>query len=84
MKESGAAATEGGRGGELDLRRVRERVLAKGFTVQQLESCLDEYAAIDVSGTILNVCLFILLTRSIDLANCCRGYEVGLHRDRRV
>ena len=49
MRDSGAAATEGGRNGELDLRRVRERVLAKGFTVQQLEACLDEYADLDVS-----------------------------------
>lgn len=48
MRDSGAAATGEGRG-ELDMRRVRERVLAKGFTVQQLESCLDEYAMLDVS-----------------------------------
>lgn len=48
MRDSGAAATGEGRG-ELDMRRVRERVLAKGFTVQQLESAIDEYAAIDVS-----------------------------------
>lgn len=31
------------------MRRVRERVLAKGFTAQQLESAIDEYAMIDVS-----------------------------------
>jgi DNA replication licensing factor MCM7 len=49
MRESGAAATGEGRG-ELDMRRVRERVLAKGFTTQQLESCLNEYADLDVSG----------------------------------
>lgn len=48
MRESGAAATGEGRG-ELDMRRVRERILAKGFTTQQLESCLDEYASLDVS-----------------------------------
>lgn len=48
MRDSGAAATGEGRG-ELDMRRVRERVLAKGFTVQQLESCLDEYGELDVS-----------------------------------
>lgn len=49
MRESGAAATGAGRG-ELDMRRVRERVLAKGFTTQQLEACLNEYADLDVSG----------------------------------
>ncbi|KAG9729854.1 hypothetical protein KCU73_g12011, partial [Aureobasidium melanogenum] len=50
MRESGAAATGEGRG-ELDLRRVRERVLAKGFTLQQLESCLDEYSDLDIWQT---------------------------------
>ncbi|KAF2769249.1 MCM-domain-containing protein [Teratosphaeria nubilosa] len=50
MRDSGAAATGEGRG-ELDMRRVRERVLAKGFTVQQLEACLDEYATIDIWQT---------------------------------
>ncbi|KAK4615400.1 DNA replication licensing factor mcm7 [Fulvia fulva] len=50
MRESGAAATGEGRG-ELDMRRVRERVLAKGFTAQQLEAAVDEYASIDVWQT---------------------------------
>ncbi|KAL1304596.1 hypothetical protein AAFC00_003565 [Neodothiora populina] len=50
MRESGAAATGEGRG-ELDLRRVRERVLAKGFTIQQLESCIEEYADLDIWQT---------------------------------
>ncbi|SMR57702.1 unnamed protein product [Zymoseptoria tritici ST99CH_3D1] len=50
MRESGAAATAEG-GGELDLRKVRERVLAKGFTAQQLEAALDEYADIDIWQT---------------------------------
>jgi len=61
MKESGAAATESGGGGELDLRRVRERVLAKGFTTQQLEVCLDEYANLDVS-----FCFRLCSSRSTD------------------
>ncbi|EME39226.1 hypothetical protein DOTSEDRAFT_91650 [Dothistroma septosporum NZE10] len=50
MRESGAAATGEGRG-ELDMRRVRERVLAKGFTAQQLEGAVDEYASIDIWQT---------------------------------
>ncbi|KAF7194758.1 DNA replication licensing factor mcm7 [Pseudocercospora fuligena] len=50
MKESGAAATGEG-SGELDMRRVRERVLAKGFTAQQLETAIDEYAMIDIWQT---------------------------------
>ncbi|KAK4995124.1 DNA replication licensing factor MCM7 [Elasticomyces elasticus] len=51
MRDSGAAAVGEGRSGELDMRRVRERVLAKGFTLQQLEACLDEYAGLDIWQT---------------------------------
>ncbi|KAK8167959.1 MCM2/3/5 family-domain-containing protein [Phyllosticta citrichinensis] len=50
MKESGAAMAADG-SGELDLRRVRERVLAKGFTADQFEEAIDEYALIDVWQT---------------------------------
>ena len=49
MRASGAAAVGDGSRGELDLRRVRERVLAKGFTVDQFEQAIDEYALLDVS-----------------------------------
>lgn len=49
MEASGAAAVGDGTRGELDLRRVRERVLAKGFTADQFESAIDEYAMLDVS-----------------------------------
>ncbi|KAL9085510.1 MAG: hypothetical protein Q9165_007555 [Trypethelium subeluteriae] len=49
MRASGAAAVGDGSNGELDLRRVRERVLAKGFTVDQFEQAVDEYALLDVS-----------------------------------
>lgn len=39
----------GGEGnGELSMRTVRERVLAKGFTDDQLAEVVDEYAALDV------------------------------------
>ena len=47
MAASGAASVGEG---ELDLRRVRERVLAKGFTADQFESAIDEYAMLDVSA----------------------------------
>ncbi|KAF2109074.1 MCM2/3/5 family-domain-containing protein [Lophiotrema nucula] len=50
MEASGAAATGDG-SGELDLRRVRERVLAKGFTADQFEQAIDEYALLDVWQT---------------------------------
>lgn len=78
MKESGAAATGEGQG-ELDLRRVRERVLAKGFTLQQLEACLDEYADLDVS--LLDCVYFLLLLMLVitDLADGRGRHEAGVH-----
>jgi DNA replication licensing factor MCM7 len=49
MEASGAAAVGDGARGELDLRRVRERVLAKGFTADQFEQAIEEYSMLDVS-----------------------------------
>jgi DNA replication licensing factor MCM7 len=49
MRESGAAAAEDGQEGELSLRRVRQRVLAKGFTEDQLTKTIQEYQELDVS-----------------------------------
>lgn len=49
MRESGAAAAGDGQEGELSMRKVRERVLAKGFTEDQLTQTIDEYAELDVS-----------------------------------
>jgi DNA replication licensing factor MCM7 len=83
MRDSGAAATGEGRG-ELDMRRVRERVLAKGFTAQQLESCLDEYAELDVSFSLMmHPPLRNTDNQFLDLANCGRRYASRLHRGRR-
>lgn len=51
MRDSGAAAV-GGRGGsssELIMSRVRELVIAKGFTLDQLNSTIEEYSLLDVS-----------------------------------
>ena len=51
MAASGAAAAGDGTTGELSLRRVSERVLARGFTQQQVDACVDEYALLDVWQT---------------------------------
>ncbi|KAF2454867.1 putative DNA replication licensing factor Mcm7 [Lineolata rhizophorae] len=51
MAASGAAAVGEGSSGELDLRRVRERVLAKGFTADQFREAIEEYEALDVWQT---------------------------------
>ena len=49
MRESGAAAVGDGNRGELSLRKVRERVIAKGFTEDQFNQALNEYMQLDVS-----------------------------------
>lgn len=67
MAVSGAAATADGARGELSLRKVRERVLAKGFTVEQFEMCIDEYALLDVSALFLPP-FFLLLARRPDFS----------------
>ncbi|KAH8698309.1 putative DNA replication licensing factor Mcm7 [Talaromyces proteolyticus] len=48
MRESGAAAAGDGEDGQLSLRKVRERVLAKGFTEDQLTQTIEEYAEMNV------------------------------------
>lgn len=50
---SGAAAADDSDGRVLSLRKVRERVLAKGFTDDQLTMVIDEYAGMDVSLALL-------------------------------
>jgi len=52
MKDSGAAAVGDGSRGELSLKRVRERVLAKGFTEDQLSQAIDEYSLLDVGSAL--------------------------------
>lgn len=49
LRESGAAAVGDGEDNELSVRRIRERVLAKGFTEDQLTTALYEYTELGVS-----------------------------------
>ncbi|KAI4153255.1 MAG: hypothetical protein LQ341_000559 [Variospora aurantia] len=51
MKDSGAAAIGDGSSGELSIKKVRERIIAKGFTDDQFSQALDEYALLDVWQT---------------------------------
>ncbi|EGD95397.1 DNA replication licensing factor Cdc47 [Trichophyton tonsurans CBS 112818] len=48
MRESGAAAIGDEDEGTLSMKRIRERVLAKGFTDDQLSQAIDEYAELSV------------------------------------
>ena len=52
MRESGAAAVGDGERGEMSIRKVRERIIAKGFTEDQFQQALDEYMLLDVSSTL--------------------------------
>lgn len=65
MRESGAAAVGDGEEGELSMKRIRERVLAKGFTEDQLTMTIDEYAMLDVGS---------MITFQLHVAN---GYRSG-------
>jgi DNA replication licensing factor MCM7 len=49
LRESGAAAIGDDEDNALSVRRIRERVLAKGFTEDQLTTTLHEYAELNVS-----------------------------------
>ncbi|GAA5230667.1 hypothetical protein GCM10025794_30720 [Massilia kyonggiensis] len=61
MRESGAAAVGDGEEGELSMRRIRERVLAKGFTEDQLTMAIDEYEELNVRVVSLNSPWWLLL-----------------------
>ena len=56
MKDSGAAAVGDGSRGELSVKKVRERVLAKGFTEDQLGAAIEEYSLLDVCLPSLCLC----------------------------
>lgn len=49
MRESGAAAVGSGARGELNMNRVRELVIGKGFTDEQFRKAIEEYEELDVS-----------------------------------
>lgn len=60
MRDSGAAAVGDGEEGELSMKRIRERVLAKGFTEDQLVQTVDEYANMDVSLLVSHLLLLYI------------------------
>jgi DNA replication licensing factor MCM7 len=84
LRESGAAAMGDGDDSEMSVRRIRERVLAKGFTDDQLTTTLQEYADLGVS-----LCPFLSMYRNvtnysfIGLAYYWRGLAPHVCRGRR-
>ncbi|MCJ1330588.1 Mcm2-7 hexameric complex component [Thelotrema lepadinum] len=51
MRESGAAAVGDGSRSELSMRKVKERIIAKGFTEDQFNQAVREYMMLDVWQT---------------------------------
>ena len=49
-RDSGALAVGDGSRGELSLQRVNERLVAQGFTQDQIAHAIDEYSLLDVSS----------------------------------
>jgi DNA replication licensing factor MCM7 len=74
-------------GGELSLRKVRERVIAKGFTEDQWLAALDEYTELDVStnpgeAPITWMTKTILTIYQTGLADCWQHDEAGIRQRR--
>ncbi|KAL4927634.1 DNA replication licensing factor MCM7 [Aspergillus undulatus] len=67
MLESGAAAVGDGEDGELSMRRIRERVLAKGFTEDQLTSTIDEYESSSVWQVIASGTRLVFIDNGDDM-----------------
>jgi DNA replication licensing factor MCM7 len=77
LRDSGAADADGEGDGVLDLKVVRERVMGKGFTREQFDEAVSEYAALDVS--VLST-FFGFADDGTDLADGCGGHEAGVRR----
>jgi hypothetical protein len=67
-------------GVELSVRKVKERVIAKGFTEDQWLAALEEYTTLDVSFpyNVTSQVLFETNRNSIGLANRWRWHETGV------
>lgn len=79
MNLSGAAAAGDGATGELSMRRVTERVLAKGFTQDQLNKAIDEYMLLDVSCPGFGI-TNLANKMHTGLADGCGRDPTGVHR----
>jgi len=69
-------------GMELSMRKVKERVLGKGFTEDQWQTAIMEYTNLDVSHHPLRSTLKFSkskLTEFTDLANCWQWHETAVH-----
>ena len=83
MRDSGAAAVGDGIRGELSIKKVRERIIAKGFTEDQFNQALDEYALLDVCQIPTILWLLSADTEFLGLADGRRRHPACFHRVRR-
>lgn len=87
MSASGAAAAGDGDDGAMSMRKIRERIIAKGFTEDQLASVIDEYSSVNVSLACLclyfcratRVCMLTIVT-FLGLASRRGWHDSFLHR----
>lgn len=87
LADAGVAGAEDGESmaGELSMRKVRERVIAKGFTEDQFSQAIDEYTMLDVSPPTQSSLMSLhhdgqVLMFSAGLADCRCGHEAGVYR----
>ena len=67
-------------GMELSMRKVEERVIAKGFTRDQWQTAVMEYTNLDVSFLLPFLSLKrLLMVFKIDLANCRQWHKTHFH-----
>jgi DNA replication licensing factor MCM7 len=69
MRESGAAAVGSGARGELNMNRVRELVIGKGFTDEQFRKAIEEYEELDVSFRVFWCFVEVMLTKYCSCGN---------------
>ena len=91
MARSGAAAVDDGSRGQLDLRRVRERIIARGFREDEFWAAVREYALLDVSGILavvfsihtlpssLLLISLMVISLYLGMANCRGQYPACIY-----
>jgi DNA replication licensing factor MCM7 len=74
LRDSGAADVDDEGDGVLDMKVVRERIMGKGFTREQFDEAVAEYAALDVSAVLAMLCGSLTTDRSGRRRRRARGW----------
>lgn len=83
MQESGAAAADDEDDGQaLNMRKIRDRVLAKGFTDDQLSFTIGEYESMGVSSRFPPPAIWIWAICNFEcISNVCLYYRFGKYQE---